>query len=244
MGNSPYTTSIHILDDYSLLNIFYLYRPFLFGEDRDLDMRFEGGVQWVGERWWYGLAHVCQRWRNLILGSTSYLDLCLVCTYGTPVADMLAHSPPLPLIIDYEDTDITAEDEEAIILALAQRDRVRRIRFYIPVLQPQKLIMAIDGEYPILEYLILWDPPEDRSTVSVLPEALQTPHLCHLAIDCSIPVPIRSPLLGTAAGLVNSILDYTTHSLPADCSAPMAFIDASAGDAPDLLLLPCCQPRC
>src|SRR6267154_3016033 len=141
-------------------------------------------------------------------------------------------------------TTTTAEDEEAISLALAQRDRVRRIRFYIPVLKLQKLIMAIDGEYPILEYLILWDPPEDRSTVSVLPEALQTPHLCHLAIDCSIPVPIRSPLLGTAAGLVNSILDYTTHSLPADCSAPMAFIDASAGDAPDLLLLPCCQPRC
>jgi hypothetical protein len=46
---------------------------------------------------------------------------------------MLAHSPPLPLVIDYEDdgedTVITAEDEEAIILALEQRDRVRRIRF-------------------------------------------------------------------------------------------------------------------
>jgi hypothetical protein len=35
---------------------------------------------------------------------------------------MLVHLPPLPLVIDYEDddedTDITAEDEEAIILAL------------------------------------------------------------------------------------------------------------------------------
>jgi hypothetical protein len=64
---------------------------------------------------------------------------------------MLAHSPPLPLVIDYEDRDITAKDEEAIILALEQRDRVRRIRFYIPVLQLQRLIIAIDGEYPILE---------------------------------------------------------------------------------------------
>jgi hypothetical protein len=113
---------------------------------------------------------------------------------------MLAHSPPLPLVIDYERTDITAEDEEAILLALEQRDRVRRIRLYTSVLQLQKLIMAIDGEYPILEYLILEDAPEDRRTVLILPETLQTPRLRHLAINCSIP--IRSPLLGMAAGLV------------------------------------------
>jgi hypothetical protein len=200
MAPSPHTTSIHILDDYSLLNIFYLYRPFLLGEGQDVTIRYRGGVQWVGERWWYRLAHVCQRWRNLILGSASYLGLCLVCTYGTPVADMLAHSPPLPLVIDYDDTDITAEDEEAIILALAERNRVQRIRFNIPVLKLQKLIMAIDGEYPILEYLILVDPPEDKRTVLILPETLQIPHLRHLAINCSVPV--RYPLLGTAAGLV------------------------------------------
>jgi hypothetical protein len=113
---------------------------------------------------------------------------------------MLAHSPPLPLVIDYEDTDITAEDEEAIILALAQRDRVRRIRLGIRVLQLQKLIMAIDGEYPILEYLILWDPSEDKRTVLILPETLEAPHLRHVAIDCSIPIRFR--LLTTAVGLV------------------------------------------
>ena len=33
-GNRPHTTSIHILDNDSLLNIFYLYRPFLLGEDQ------------------------------------------------------------------------------------------------------------------------------------------------------------------------------------------------------------------
>jgi hypothetical protein len=114
---------------------------------------------------------------------------------------MLAHSPPLPLVIDYDGiVDMPAEDEEAIILALAQRDRVRRIRVGVPVLKLQKLIMAIDGEYPILEYLILGDPPEDKSTVLPLPETLQTPHLRHLTINCSIP--IRFQLLTTAVGLV------------------------------------------
>ena len=128
----------------------------------------------------------------------------LVCTYGTPVSDMLAHSPPLPLVIDYQHTDVTAEDEESIYFALAQRDRIRRIRFYIRALKLQKLIMAIDGEYPILEYLILEDPPEDKSTVLTLPETLQTPHLHHLTVNCSIL--LRSPLVGTAAGLLQLYL--------------------------------------
>ncbi|KAN0109294.1 hypothetical protein V8E52_009478 [Russula decolorans] len=113
---------------------------------------------------------------------------------------MLAHSPPLPLVVDYERTDITAEDEEAILLALEQRDRVRRIRFAIPVLKLQKLIMAIDGEYPILECLILGDSSEDKRTVLILPETLETPHIRHVAIDCSIL--IRFQLLTTAVGLV------------------------------------------
>ena len=30
---------------------------------------------------------------------------------------MLAHSPPLPLVIDYKGREITAEDEDAIFLA-------------------------------------------------------------------------------------------------------------------------------
>ena len=64
--------------------------------------------------------------------------------------------------------------------------------------------MAMDWEYPILEYLILLDTHTEKGTVLILPETLQTPHLRHLAIICSIP--IRSPLLGTAAGLVNLCL--------------------------------------
>lgn len=71
------------------------------------------------------------------------------------VADTLAHSRPLPLIIDYVDKrqDITAEDEQCIILALQHRDRVRRIRVLIPVPNLQKLIAAKDKAFPALGYL-------------------------------------------------------------------------------------------
>ena len=79
LGNSPHAPSIHILDENSLLNIFYLYRPAIFDVDEDDDDRILGGKGWERERWWYKLAQVCQRWRILILGSASYLGLCLVC---------------------------------------------------------------------------------------------------------------------------------------------------------------------
>jgi hypothetical protein len=42
MGKSRRTTSIHILDDDSLLHVFYLYRPPLLGEDEE-DARLWGG---------------------------------------------------------------------------------------------------------------------------------------------------------------------------------------------------------
>jgi hypothetical protein len=58
-----------------------------------------------------------------MLGSASYLGVSPVCTFGKPVADMLAHSPPLPLAIDYflegrHITAMTTDYEEGAILAL------------------------------------------------------------------------------------------------------------------------------
>jgi hypothetical protein len=208
MGKSPRTASIHILDDDCLLHVFQLYRPFLLGEDDADDRRLFGGESgWVRGRWWYRLAHVCQRWRDIILGSASYLDLSLVCTYGTPVADMLEHSPPLPLDIDFYEKfrDVTAEDEEGAILALKKRDRVRRVRIRIPVTGQQKLIAAMDDEYPILEYLVIGLPIEDTSTILMFPETLRAPHLRHLTLR-GFALPVESQLLTSAVGLVTLYL--------------------------------------
>jgi hypothetical protein len=211
MGNSPHSASIHILDDDSLLNVLNLYRPFFLGEDEEDDARFVGGRGgWVHGRWWYKLAHICQRWRNLVLESASFLGVSLVCKKGTPVADMLAHSPPLPLVIDYyyEYLDITAEDEgpdeEGIILALKERDRVRCVRLGMPITNLQKLFLAINEEYPILEYLVIVPSIYD-SAAMVLPEAIQAPRLRHLAL-AGFALPIGSRLLATAVGLVTLCL--------------------------------------
>jgi hypothetical protein len=124
---------------------------------------------------------------------------------GTPVADMLAHSPPFPLVIDFFQHDITAEDEEGILLALSYRERIRRIRLEIPILNLQTLIASIDEDYPILEYLTMAPLFGDKSAKLKLPETLRAPHLTHLGLFGFV-IPIGSQLLPTAVGLVTLCL--------------------------------------
>ena len=196
MDNSRRTASIHVLDDDSLLHVFYLYRPFWGDEYFIADWIYNG-------RWWYALSHVCRRWRNIILGSATHLGLSLLCTYGTPVAEMLEHSLPLPLVVGYfmKDRELTPADEEGIILALKQRDRIRRVRLYSAGTILQKLIMAMDEEYPILEYLCINPPPNDNSIILKFPGTLQAPHLRHLRLE-GYALPMGYPLLTTVVGLV------------------------------------------
>jgi hypothetical protein len=202
--SGPQGTPIHILSNDALLNVFSLCRPVLLYDDEAEDNRNLEGGDWDGECWWYRLVRVCRRWRYLILGSPSYLRLCLVCTTGTPVAHMLANSPPVPLIIDHilkdQDHDITAEDEEGILLALQHHHRVQRIRLEMPVPSLQKLVTAMDDEFPMLEFLYITAPTE-QDTGLVLPQTFQAPHLRHLVLD-NVICPITSPLLTPTTGLV------------------------------------------
>ena len=168
----------------------------------------EGG-KWNRERWWHRAIQVCRRWRYLVLESAFYLQVSLVCARGTPVADMLAHSPPVPLIIDHIDEEyhiLSPEDEEGIILALKHRDRVRRIRITKSVSILQKLVIALDGEFPILEYLLISNrrvtrPFIDLTTCLNFPETFRAPHLRQLWLD-NFATPIESPILTTMGNLV------------------------------------------
>ena len=131
---------------------------------------------------------------------------------------MLAHSPlAVPLIIDHFDDnyrDLTAEDEEGIILALQHRDRVRRIRLlkHIPILQ--KLIISLDGEFPILEFLLIEHqryhrPVIEKITNLTLPETFRAPNLRQLLLK-NFTISIQSPLLETNWNLVTLLL----HKIP------------------------------
>ena len=93
---------------------------------------------------------------------------------------MLAHSSHLPIVLDYIDQnhDITAEDEGGVMLALQQRHRVRHIRLLMPGSNLQKLVPAIDGEFPMLDSLSLAFSQEDPDKINLkLPKTLQAPQL-------------------------------------------------------------------
>jgi len=195
-----------ILDDDSLLHVFYLYRPFFGDVDEIADWNYNA-------RWWYALAQVCRRWRNVVLGSATYLGLSLLCTYGTPVADMLSHSPPLPLFVGYfrDHRELTTEDAEGIIVALKQHGRVRRVRLHNVVTIMQQLSLVMDEEYPILEYLYISHSIGDDGTISRFPESFQAPQLRHLTLQ-DFALPITSRLLTTAVSLVALHLDMVNSS--------------------------------
>ena len=171
------------LDDYSLLNIFYLYR--LGCLERDDDKAYisesisEGGC-WAREHWWCTLVCVCRTWRSIIFRSPSYLRLCIVFTSGIPVAVMLAHPPffklQLLLVIEYihkgPNSRIPPEDKQEIVLALQHRCRVRRIRLHAPY--SGTVFRALDGEFLILECsgcvgtFKPISPPKTAHTITVL----------------------------------------------------------------------------
>ena len=213
-GNGSPSAFIHLLDDDSTLIIFSFCRPVILdAESKSNDADILGGGEWNRERWWHRLRQVCRRWRYLLLYSAFHLQVSLVCARGTPVADMLAHSPPaLPIIIDHfdEDQELTAEDENGIILALQHRDRVRRIRIIKPTPILQKLVVALDGEFPILEFLFIRHQRYHRPAIEPItslnfPETFRAPHLRQLLLK-NFATPIESPSLTTMPNLTTLYL--------------------------------------
>jgi hypothetical protein len=102
------------------------------------------------------------------------------------VADMLAHSPPLPFIIDYNDQgrNITTEDEEGIVLRSSSViSPCPPLGTSVPALNLQGLV-AINEDYPILEYLIM-APSTEKSTTWAGPATFQAPHLRYLLLSGS-----------------------------------------------------------
>jgi hypothetical protein len=191
---------IYILNDDVLVNVFYLYQLHVQDEYADKDgLRM---LDWERQRWWYKLAQVSRRWRYIILASRSVLDLHLLCTYGVPVADMLAHSPSLPLTIYYNNGDrtMTIEDEQGVLLALSHRDRLHRIALRMPAPNLDKFISTMDEPFPILERMYIYSLTEEETGLT-LPQTFQAPNLRRIHLWYSA-LPIRSPLLTSTVGLV------------------------------------------
>jgi hypothetical protein len=203
-GTFSQKVSFEMLSDDVLLNIFCHY----------LD---------ASPQFWPTLTHVCRRWRQIVLGSPLGLRLRLYCTYGTPVLESLECWPPLPLIVNYGGSDTPGpEDEENIIAALKQSDRVSSVNLAVTNSLLEN-ISVISEPFSELEELVLLS--RDNRQLA-LPSAfrsgprLRTLHLTRIAI------PTLPQLLSLSTGLVNLRL----HESPnVKDFSPDAFADALAG---------------
>ena len=140
--------SFDMLPDDVLLEIFH----FHMNEARNEDL--EEGAMGT----WQSLVHVCRRWRSVVFGSPSHLDLRLVCTSSTPVR-ALDVWPALPLAI--RDFDCSSGRVDNIVSLLERSDLGHRIT-----------------------QVILWDVP--NSQLYVISEAMLVPfpELTVLELHC------------------------------------------------------------
>ena len=157
-------TSVHLIPDSVLLEIFDLCKKDRYSSAASHESRPVAILEWK-------LVHVCERWRYLILASSSRLDLKLVCSPGTPVKKELCSWPAFPIIIDYD--KVASNDEDNLIAALEHPDRVRRIGLsgFTRTLW-EKLDAAMQEPFPALTHLSLTEPKDKDERAPVLPRKL------------------------------------------------------------------------
>lgn len=192
-----HATTINTLPDSVLLRIF----------DFSIMDHDRHGLPFRPTLEWQKLVHVCQKWRRIVFASPDRLDLQLLCTRGTPVRENICLWPPIPLIIDYnwggdEDENLTLSEEDDVIAALENPDRVHCVGISVTSSLLEKMAAVIQEPFPMLTHL--WLSSEDGN-VPVLPKAFLggfAPRLRSAHLE-RIPFPALSTLLLSATDLVD-----------------------------------------
>ena len=163
---------------------------------------------------WQTLVHVCPRWRYLVFGSPSSLNLELICTPNTPTRDMLDVWPPLPLVIVsvWFHGNYRLENADNLVAALEHRNRVCQIHIRgISISDLETELAVMQEPFPELTRLIfsLGEKP-----MVVLPDLFlggSAPRLRILALY-GIPFPGLPKLLLSATHLTDLRLYDIPHS--------------------------------
>jgi F-box-like len=159
---------------------------------------------------WQILAHVCRRWRSLVLGSPRRLNLRLYCTPETPTKDTLDVWPALPLIVD---GILTSSSRTVnVIAALGQSNRVCQV-FLLRLMgwQLEEVLAVTQVPFPELTDLHLSSYDE---TPPVIPDSFLGGSALRLRYFklSGIPFPGFPKLLSSATHLVRLRLSNIPHS--------------------------------
>jgi hypothetical protein len=137
---------------------------------------------------------------------------------GSPKIDTLCHLPPLPLDIAYRNP-VTPQDEEGILLAFQQRERIRQVLLQTTSPSLQKLLVHMHEPFPRLEQLSLLPTTEENIMLSLrLPGTFLAPNLRRLVFS-GVGLPggfgFSSPLLTSTVALVSlTLTDVRSYLSP------------------------------
>jgi hypothetical protein len=191
--------TIDVLPDVALLKIFDCYVDQARDEDED-SPEIEA---------WHALVHVCRKWRSVVFGSPHRLNLRTFCTEHTPVREMLAVWPPLPIVLRQFGT----RRIDNIIAVLEHNDRVCEITLLdVRSLELEGVLAPMQKPYPALTDLNIWWG--DHGVAPIVPESFlggSAPHLQHVSLYY-IPFPGLPKLLLSATHLVTLKLWYIPNS--------------------------------
>src|SRR5260221_4594566 len=179
--------TIDVLPDVALLEIFDCYMNQVREEDGD-DVEAQA---------WHTLVHVCRKWRSVVFGSPLRLNLRLLCTEKTPVREMLAVWPPLPIIIWQNGDPRWGIDN--IVAALEHNDRVCKIDLFgVTSLELGEVLVPMQKPHLALTDLMIWW--RDHGAAPIVPESFldgSAPRLRRLRLGY-IPCPGLPKLLLSA----------------------------------------------
>ena len=137
--------------------------------------------------------------------SASRLKLRLLCTPATPVADLLTHSPPLPLIVALQCHVLRSTKAQGdTLFALQHADRVVSISVNPWCSEDSEMLMALDRAFPTLKALSLSN--QDGRSV-VLPGDFVAPHLRTLHLRSVAVSAVSSLLTKAIANLISLRLE-------------------------------------
>ena len=182
-----------------------------------------------GRPWkWHRLAHVCRRWRYVVMVSPRRLGLQILCKSGAPIESILDSWPTLPLVVRYKGPKSKSLPKN-IIAALRRPDRVCELELVLSSSLIGSIVPVIQEPYPSLECI--------RITVknAAKPPGLfngpflggSAPRLKEIKLDgVAFPFPtIRQVLSSTANNLVQLCLSnipnvgyFSPHALASSLS--------------------------
>ena len=169
---------------------------------------------------WHVLAHVCQRWREIVFASPHRLNLRIFCRNGSPVRENLCIWPAFPIVIKYRYSDFefrtrwpwrsqTRNDEDNIIAALEHPDRVCSVELNGTGSQLEQVSTVMQVPFPVLTHLRLIHHLRDFQNAAVLPPKFlggSAPCLQEITF-VGIPFPSLPTLLLSASDLVKLRLE-------------------------------------